>query len=250
MKERIRVSSERRIRALCMAAVMAVVGGLARADEAAQVSVVESAAPVETAVPATISVSVVPGPSFFHRMFIAVIPVNKAPQFACWLESADGIYLSTISVTKSGGENSWVGSPKDGRPEALPVWSHARSLADSDAQSSATPKGSVSLERAGEGLVVGKEYAILLEINASFDYNDAWPKKAKEGDPRYSGVNGQPSLVYRARFTAGSGEQVTLEPIGQGAPDGSSGTITMGLEGLTTALTMIEKPIATITMIK
>ncbi len=64
--------------------------------------------------------------------------------------------------------------------------------------------------------------------------------------PGYSGVNGQPSLVYEARFMAGEKKIYTLVPIGTGSIDGSTGDITPGFKGLTTALSIIKS--ATITL--
>jgi len=77
-------------------------------------------------------------------------------------------------------------------------------------------------------------------VNASYDYNETWPKEAKEGDANYSGVNGQPSLIYEAFFIAGESGTVILQTAGQGSVDGSSGEITRNLDGLTTALTIIK----------
>ena len=78
-------------------------------------------------------------------------------------------------------------------------------------------------------------------MNASYDYNETWPKEAKEGDANYSGVNGQPSLIYETVFIAGESGTVILQTAGQGSVDGSSGEITRNLDGLTTALTIIKR---------
>jgi len=77
-------------------------------------------------------------------------------------------------------------------------------------------------------------------VNASYDYNDTWPKEAKEGEANYSGVNGQPSLIYEALFTAGESGSVMLKTAGQGSVDGSNGDIMRNLEGLTTSLSIIK----------
>ena len=72
-----------------------------------------------------------------------------------------------------------------------------------------------------------------LEINHSFDYNGFWTKDN-------SGVNGQPSLIYHAKFIAGTPAKINLMPFGYGSVDGSNGNITQGLENFTTALTIIK----------
>ncbi|MBN2874802.1 MAG: hypothetical protein JXM71_06885, partial [Spirochaetales bacterium] len=89
------------------------------------------------------------------------------------------------------------------------------------------------------GLRAGQRYSAFLEINHSFDYNDAWPQSTRKGDPDWSGANGQPSVVYATDFFAGSGSAVRFEPIGQGSVDGSDGVLRPGLDGLTTALSIL-----------
>ena len=123
------------------------------------------------------------------------------------------------------------------------MWDHAVAASGSavDAASSATPKAGVSLAASGDGLVSGAEYRVRLEVNASFDYNATWTKKARAGEAGYSGVNGQPSLVYEASFVAGTPGVVILQPIGKGSVDGSSGAVEPGLAGLTTALGIVAK---------
>ena len=186
------------------------------------------------------------GREWASTMWIAFIPKKKTPQFAVWIETADGAYISTITVTKSSGKNEWIGNPKGGRPEALPVWNHAHDSSDAkpgtttDAMSSATTSSAVSVDSSAGSLSSGAGYEIKLEVNTSYDYNEFWPKDAKVGKADYSGVNGQPSLVYEGRFTAGRPGLVELLPVGQGSVDGSNGRIKPGLEGMTTALQMIK----------
>lgn len=193
-------------------------------------------------------VSVVPGNTWTGKMKAGIFTVKKTPQMAVWVEDADGSFVSTLTVTGKAAKNKWLGNPENGRPDALPVWNHAALPAGKvvDAASSATPKGAVALERTEDGLVAGKEYTVFLEVNASFDYNDSWPENAKEGEAGYSGVNGQPSLVYKGTFVAGTPAVVKLEPYGTGSVDGSTGDIVAGFEGLTTALSMIESASVTI----
>jgi hypothetical protein len=192
-----------------------------------------------------IRLSVTPGPQWLTTMWIGPIPAKKAPQFAAWIETADGTFVKTLAVTAKTGKNAWAAAPSNGRPEALPVWGHAvaGSATAPDATSSATPKDSSAVSASSGGLVAGTEYVARFEVNASFDYNDAWPKNAKAGAKNYSGVNGQPSVVYETRFVAGMAGTIELKPVGQGSIDGSSGAVTPVLVGLTSALSLVDKVI-------
>lgn len=163
------------------------------------------------------------------------------PQCAVWLEDADGTFIRTLYVTNRAGKRSWLFSPKEGRPESLPVWYHAskhQSAAKADASgtetldavTSATPKGGfVFTTETG-----GKACRIRVECNTSFDYNDTYTKKN-------SGVNGQPSVVYGADIPAdfASGE-LSLSLLGTGSLDGSDGEIHSGTPGLTTAPEIVK----------
>jgi hypothetical protein len=118
----------------------------------------------------------------------------------------------------------------------LPVWNHKRqySIAEQiDIVSSATPKSSVKVFVDNNLLTNGQEYNVYLEINHSFNYNDYWTENN-------SGVNGQPSLIYHAKFTAGNAERIKFEPIGHGSVDGSNGNIVNELDTFTTALKIIN----------
>lgn len=192
--------------------------------------------------PVSLSVSIEPGTEWVSTMWIAFIPKKKTPQYAVWIETADGAFISTITVTKNSAKDKWISAPKEGRPEALPVWKHACDSAGSkpDAMSSATSVSAVSVDSSVDLSVSGADYVIKLEVNTSYDYNEFWPKNAKEGKGDYSGVNGQPSLVYEGRFIAGNPGTIELQPVGQGSVDGSNGLIKPGFEGMTTALQMIK----------
>lgn len=184
-----------------------------------------------------------PGTSWAQRKWMGPFPVKLRPQFAAWIETVDGHFVKTLSVTLRTGEDQWRGAPEGGRPEALPLWCHAAQEArETDALSAATPKNGALIEADDRMLEAGRDYVVRLEVNISFDYNETWPKNAAEGSPAYSGVNGQPSLVYEARFTAGIPGTWTLEPVGTGAVDGSHGELVPGIDGLTTALSLIRRP--------
>ena len=168
---------------------------------------------------------------------------KSEPQFAVWLEDADGNYIKTIYVTGKASKKSWVFSPKEGRPESLPVWYNAckqegaaATSADDtqqlDAVTSATPKGGVIFNTEIED----KSYIIKAEFNTSFDYNDFYTKKS-------TGVNGQPSVVYSAEIPEGfskeSGE-IKLAFAGCGSLDGSDGELHTDDSNLTTAKSIVK----------
>ena len=170
---------------------------------------------------------------------------KREPQVAVWLEDADGNYIRTLYVTSRAEKRSWIFSPKDGRPESLPVWycasgenpaknSGKKSFGDGkaalDAVSSATPKGGVIFGAEIDG---EKSYVIKVELNNSFDYNGFYTKKN-------SGVNGQPSVVYGALIPAGFTQEIRLELLGTGSVDGSDGIIHPETENLTTAKNIIS----------
>ncbi len=193
------------------------------------------------------TVSVTPGVNWKSKVVMGVIPVEKTPQCAAWIETADGRYVMTLMVTDRASRGAWRGNPKGGRPDSLPVWLHASERGSAagaapevDAATSATPDPDAPIDLAAPGLEAGREYVARFEVNHSFDYNDAWPKSAKKGTSAWSGVNGQPSVVYEARFVAGKAASMSLKPVGRGAVDGASGVVTRDLAGLTSALSIVS----------
>lgn len=193
-----------------------------------------------------LSLRIEPGPRWEETTWLFLYRLKHHPQLAAWIETADGRFVRTLVVSDSAARGSWRGNPDGGRPDALPVWSHASRTAGSagiDAASSATPAAGLDSAWRAEELSPGGRYIIRLEINNSFDYNEFWPKKARQGSESWSGVNGQPSVIYEASFTAGTAGLTQLEPAGQGAVDGSDGRIRPGLHGLTTALQIVSSAV-------
>ena len=141
-----------------------------------------------------------PGEHWQSKMRVFIFSINKSPQLAAWIEDDNGNYVSTIAVSEKSAKGNWKSAPKEGRPEALPIWNQRQQnysvTNDFNAVSSATIKGSFEATIDKELLVNGNTYNIFFEVNHSFDYNDHWTKDN-------SGDNGQPSLVYHAQFTAG-----------------------------------------------
>jgi len=190
-----------------------------------------------------IELSVEPGERWLGKKKIFIFSLDRTPQMAAWIENAQGNYVSTIIVTNKNAKNKWISAPKEGRPEALPVWNNKIqnniNISQIDSVSAATSKGAVDVIIDNNSLINEQEYSVYLEINHSFDYNDFWTENN-------SGVNGQPSLVYHAKFIAGVPGRIELKPIGYGSVDGSDGNIIFGFNGITTALEIIKNVYLTV----
>ena len=244
-----RITTMRRL-SLVLAGVAVMVGPVASKGVAEPTSAAHAAAETpglaEAAVPG-LELSLTPGPHWLRSWTFFIVPTKSPPQHAVWVEDREGSYLGTVTVTESVAKAGWKAAPKEGRPEALPVWSARSGRASgtvapgTDAVTGATPKAASTVTRALAGLRAGERYRAFLEVNHSFDYNERWPRRAKKGEPGWSGVNGQPSVVYAADFVAGSGETVAFEPIGQGSVDGSDGELRLTLDGLTSALAIVGR---------
>ena len=166
---------------------------------------------------------------------------KREPQVAIWLEDVDGNYIRTLYVTERASHKSWIMSPKEGRPESLPVWYHASKFEPAkkaapamelDAVTGATPKGGIIFDAKLED----KAYVLRAEFNTSFDYNDFYTKKN-------SGVNGQPSVIYEAIIPADfnkSSEEIRLEFAGTGSLDGADGLLHKDTAGLTSSRTIVK----------
>jgi hypothetical protein len=183
------------------------------------------------------TLKVSPGPDYkasTRILLFITIPIH--PQIACWLETPEGAYVDTIYATAKGAKKDFYSAPA-GRPEALPVWYHRQAAhpASVDAISGATAAGAAEhVAKLPIDLSPGR-YVAFLEVNRSYDYNGRYTKQD-------SGVNGQPSIIYRAEIVVGSASSMgVFSPIGTGSVDGSNGNITPGLDGITTALTLIDK---------
>ena len=221
---------------------------------------------VETEIPAPgtpVSLEIVAGEHYLHRMrILPLITVKNPPQMAIWTETADGEFLETLLVTNRIGRQEWRKAPGDSTPaeeirrqEALPVWSYARGRANEngmllptrddpapDAVTVATPDVDFEVKTSypnRQGDVI-----VYLEVNASTDFNDTYPKDAVVGSPGYSGGvwgSGQPSLVYRGiAHPADPHAGTELKLVGHGSADGSDGAIYPELDGITTARSILE----------
>lgn len=111
-----------------------------------------------------------------------------------------------------------------------------------DGISGATPQNGFSLKISPTERL--KQFVVKVEVNHSTDFNDYWPKSAKEGDENYSGGkdgSGQPAVVYAANVDLNSGERVFVANlIGHSSPDGSNGDINPNTSTLTSALNIVK----------
>jgi hypothetical protein len=204
------------------------------------------------------------GEHFLHEMkILPLITIKSPPQIAIWLEDSKGNYVETLFVTRKTATQKWSKAPKDKtlkekirRQESLPLWAHTRGVqyADGlylptrenplpDSITSASPKGSFVLNtKMAEDL---KQFRVLVEINASLDFNEYFPKDACVEDDNYSGGewgSGQPALIYSAEIDLHrTGQSYELQLIGHSSPDGSNGNIYHDLAKLTTAKDLVRK---------
>ncbi len=167
---------------------------------------------------------------------------TKYPQIAIWMESGPD-QVKTIFVTEGAGENKWFFAKE--RPSALPVWSGIRGKekdGNIDAISGATPSGEthkVLWQLPEDGRM--KQITIFVEANVSFDYNTYYSKDASEGNPGFSDVNGQPSVIWSTTFTVDN-EVKEVDPtvIGHGHVLGHDYRIDPDMTNVTTAAELFD----------
>lgn len=179
------------------------------------------------------------------------------PQMAVWTEDAEGRFLETLYVTRDEGRAGYdEGDEKhtlSPRPAALPVWAHrlgvhpgvtplaATHAPVPDAVTSASPTDNVYLEARAHAPPA--RFAVLLEVNSSFDYNEYYRPDAFPDEPAYAegGNPAQPSVVYRAWIEPGGPRFVMMTPAGHGHHAGADGRIDPDLSHLTTALEILDR---------
>jgi hypothetical protein len=209
-----------------------------------------------------ITLSCEKGEHYIHPLKInPLITIKTTPQIAVWVEDIDGRYIDTLYVTKKAGTQGWRSSPdlpaeKIRRPESLPCWSHRRAVVYpdglfmptrdnplTDAVTAASPAGDFHLRtKTPQDLT---KLVVLVEVNNSADFNDAYAKAALPGTPGYSGGewgSGQLSVIYAATVDLSAPPGTCeLKPIGHGSPDGSDGSINPDMGSLTTAKDIIRR---------
>jgi hypothetical protein len=192
-----------------------------------------------------LSVCIEAGDKWLHDypLFLGINKKNP-PQIAIWLEDVDGRYLTTLYASKKIATRSWVSAHSNPRNEALPYWSHrCKELPLTDGMTGATPRNSFDVRMHDKvGL---RQFSVMIEVNHSIDWNDAYPENAKTGDANYSGGDegsGQPALVYGIDVDLDS-DRNTFEAflIGHSSPDGTDGEIHHDMDGITSALNIVKR---------
>ncbi|GAK50872.1 hypothetical protein U14_02113 [Candidatus Moduliflexus flocculans] len=181
--------------------------------------------------------------------------IKTTPQIAIWLEDPDGKYLDTLYVTEKFAKQAWTRKQDiTYRPESLPYWMHKRATAGqqpptrtaplSDAVTGASPKTGLILHT--KAVTDLTNVVVLMELNSSYDENDAFPNDAKKSAANYNGVSGQPAVVYAAKVNLSQPGQYPFELIGHSSPSGADGQLFSDTSTLTTALKIINKAIVTV----
>jgi hypothetical protein len=197
-------------------------------------------------------VSVSPGSAYSHKVKLGLMTLTMTPQMAVWIERSDGGFVDTIYVTRKSATAAWSAAGGARRPEALPAWSYARGIAAADglympdkkhglpdAVSGATPAAAFSKSWKIPASLAPGRYRVKAELNSSFDWNEAYPDRLPKADPRWSEVNGQPSIVWEGDIELGGatrkGGAASLAPVGTGSLRGEGGAVTPGLAGIASA---------------
>ena len=182
------------------------------------------------------------------------------PLMAIWIEDTAGNYLQTLFVSESIGQGIFQhGDASSGkwmpgevrRPAALPYWSHKRGIQEkdglfipmpddpmADAYTGPTPQGDFTLNVRPD-IPVPAPFAVLFEINQSWDWNEYWTNNKYPGDEEYK-TSCQPAIVYKALITKDlPGADYPLNVIGHSHYAGKDGKLYTDLSTITTALDII-----------
>lgn len=197
------------------------------------------------------------GDAWLHDfpLFLGIERKNP-PQIAMWVEDMSGKYISTIYVSHKIATESWLGNKGNRRKEALPTWCYARGVVYpdglyvptkdqpvTDAVTGATPQGSFDIKMSPVGSLT--RFVVKVEVNHSTDWNENYPKNAREGESNYSGGkegSGQPAVVYATTVDLESGiKQYKASLIGHSSPDGNNGVVDSDTSSLTTATHIVKE---------
>jgi hypothetical protein len=172
---------------------------------------------------------------------------KKPPQFAIWIEDAEGEQIRTVWVTEKTGTGSWGG--KTVRPISLPYWvsrwnKETGNTGDptpahpaADAVTGATPKQDLACRIE---VPAASKWNYFIEVNISGDYNDSFPAKTEGGKGDRNG-NGQPSIIYKGQITALPGRRSEPELIGRTDQFKRVKGVNPHLEGITNARDLFSK---------
>jgi hypothetical protein len=175
------------------------------------------------------------------------VAFNKMyPQMALWAHDKGTGYAITIFVTEKGAKNKWFNAKA--RPDAMPVWyginsQKIKSINNNiDAVSGATPSGEeYKLLWQIPDSMKEKKIDMYFEANVAYDYNDYYKKDAIKSSPGYSGVNGQPSLVWKSSIEMyGCKKEYIPWIVGHGHRLGGDYLINKDISNVTTAKTLFS----------
>jgi hypothetical protein len=186
------------------------------------------------------------GEAWMNKVKIGKINARISPQFAVWAEDSSGT-IATLFVTRAFAKQEWgfvkFNPDSCGRPMCMPYWLNRMAAKGMpyptkkhplpDAITGATPKGSFMLNTTlPEGF---NKFQLFVEINKSYDNNEAWP--AKKG-----AFNGQPPVVYGASVNLADTtvKTWTLSLKGMSGEQGNDPTLYPIDKRLTTALEMVK----------
>jgi hypothetical protein len=175
---------------------------------------------------------------------------HKPPQVAVWIESEDGRLMRTLHVSGKTGSGDWGQKPDC--PVCLPYWvarmNRASGTVGAPTRSRPAPDAithptvtahAVFKAEAPEGT----RWRCFIEVNASGDFNAAFPERLADGSQDIQG-NGQPSLVYRADLKASAGQAAAFELAGR-TDQWPMGRVELrDVEGVTTARHLLVAPVA------
>ncbi len=192
-----------------------------------------------------LSIGIEAGTGWLHDypLFLGINKKNP-PQIAIWAEDTDGHYIATLYASRKIATQGWVGAHGNPRKEALPYWSHkCGTLPLVDVLTGATPRETFHVRMKDKTPM--RRFNILVEVNHSIDWNDAYPEGAAVGTPSYSGGtegSGQPSIIYKVSIDTDSCTRTFgATVLGHGSPDGSDGDLHRDMDGITTALTIVRR---------
>lgn len=184
------------------------------------------------------------------------IKQQNSPQIAIWVEDLSGNYISTIYASHKIAQQAWMANGSNRRKESLPHWCYKRGVRYDDGLylptkskpltdgiSGATPTSSFDVKLTPTSRL--SQFVVKAEFNHSTDFNDFYPKHAKEGDNSYSGGkegSGQPAVVYSVLVNRASEQKIfKAELIGHSSPDGSDGNLYTDLSTLTSAVNIVKE---------
>jgi len=172
---------------------------------------------------------------------------KKPPQFAIWIEDAEGTKIQTIWVTEKTGTGNWGG--KITRPVSLPYWV-SRWKKETRSSSFPTPENPVVDGVTGATprehftseikVPINSTWNYYIEINVSGDYNDTFATVLKD-ERRDQHGNGQPSIIYKGQITAIPGQRSVPQLIGRTDQIESVSHIIPDLEGISMAKNLLSK---------